>query len=243
MESAPNPYLKNARLAAILFFSLCLPSALWGLSYVSSKIFVARDPATTVSNILSNEFLFRTGIVSHFIGTIAFIYMVLLFYRAFRPVSRHITMAMLIIVVAQIPIVFVLELLKITALYIVKDGVLTTVANMEKQEFVYLLLRMHGWGIGMSQAFWGLFFLPFGMLIYRSRYAPRFLGILVMITGTGYIADTLGFIMLQRSDFLQVQPFIKLTLVGGVLALLWFLIVGARLPKSTRKSQKEIFET
>ena len=58
---------KTARLAALLFFTVCVPLVTWGLSYVPSNIFVCQDATATANNLVSNEFLFRTGIVSHLV--------------------------------------------------------------------------------------------------------------------------------------------------------------------------------
>jgi hypothetical protein len=99
---------------------------------------------------------------------------------------------------------------------------------VQKQEFAYLLLRMHGYGIGASQFLWGLYFFPFGMLVYRSGFIPRILAILMMITGLGYVVDSAAFILLQRPDYLLLRPFIMSTFIGGMLSILWFLVKGVR---------------
>ena len=80
---------KTARLAAALFFFLCVPLSLWDQFYVPRKIFVAQDSVATANNLLSNEFIFRTSIVIHLTGFLIFVMMVLLFHRIFRPVDKH----------------------------------------------------------------------------------------------------------------------------------------------------------
>ncbi len=220
---------RTAKLGALLFFTVCVPFVTWGLSYVPSKIFVPQNATATANNLLANEFLFRTGIVSHFVSNITFAFVVLLFYRIFRPIDKHLSRIMLAPILAQVPIVFVLELFRITALMILKGGMLMNLDIIQKQEFVYLLLRMHGYGIGASQFFWGLYFFPFGMLVYRSGFIPRIFPILMMITGVGYVGDTTAFILLQRPDYLMVRPFIVSTFIGGGLTMLWFLIKGVNI--------------
>jgi hypothetical protein len=140
---------------------------------------------------------------------------------------------MMIPVLAQVPIVFVLELFKFTGLMVLKGGALMTLAIEQKQEFAYLLLRMQGYGIGTSQLYWGLFFIPFGMLVYRSGLVPRIFGVLTVITGIGYVGDTSAFILLQRPDYLIVRPFIMSTFIGGMLTLLWFLVKGVKEERTT----------
>ena len=119
---------------------------------------------------------------------------------------------------------------------ILKGEVLVSLDILQKQDFTYLLLRMHRYGIGASQFLWGLYFFPFGMVVYRSRFIPRIFPILMMITGIGYVADTSAFILLQRPDYLIVRPFIMSTFIGGGLTMLWFLIKGVREQSATVNS-------
>ena len=102
---------KTARLAGALFIFLCIPLTTWGQSYVLSRIFVPQDPAATAYNLLSNEFLFRTGIVSHLASVIIFSFMVLLFYRLFSPVDKHLARVMAAPALMQVPIFLILEVL------------------------------------------------------------------------------------------------------------------------------------
>jgi|GEM_PF-2273386 len=228
MESPLNAYRRTARLAALLFISVCFPAASWGLSYIPSKIFVSKDATATATNLLSYEFLFRTSIISHLVSTLAFVGMTLLFYRIFRAEDKQRSWMIVAPVLAQVPIVLVLELFRLTALMILKGGALMTLPMALKQEFAYLLLRMHGYGIALSQLLWGLFFLLFGLLAYRCRFIPTGIGVLLLISGFGYVADTAAFVLLQRPDYLAAWPFIRTTFLGGALSMLWFLLKGVQ---------------
>ncbi len=226
---------RMARLAGSLFVFVCVPLATWSQSYVSSKIFVPEDPAATAANLLSNEFLFRTGIVSHLASVITFAFIMLLLYRLFSPVDRHLSRLMMAPVLAQIAVFVVLEVLNITALMIVKSETSFTFDVAQKQELSFLLLRMHRFGIGTTQIFWGSCFIPFGMLVYRSGFMPRIFGTLLVISGIGYVIDCCTFILLQRPDYLMIRPFVRFTFLGFMLTMIWFLIMGVRSQKETAR--------
>jgi Domain of unknown function (DUF4386) len=228
MEETLHSNRKTARLAGSLFVFVCVPLATLGQSYVASRIFVPNDPAATASNLLSNEFLFRSGIVSHIVSNITFAFIVLLLYRILSPVNKHLSRLMVVPVVAQVAVIFILELFNISALMILKSEAKFAFDDAQKQELSFLLLRMHRFGIGASQFFWGSCFIPFGLLVYRSQFIPRIFGILLIISGVGYVTDSCTFILLQRTDYLIVQPFIRLTFIGFLLTMLWFLIKGVR---------------
>jgi hypothetical protein len=225
---------KTARLAAALFFFLCVPLALWDQFYVPQKIFVAQDPVATANNLLSNEFIFRTSIVTHLAGFLIFVMMVLLFHRIFRPVDKNLSRLMLISVLVQVPVVFVFEVFNFTALMILKSEPRLTFDVAQQQEAAYFLMRMSRYavGAGMGKLFLGLCFIPFGMLVFRSGFAPRIIGILLIIGGVGYVADCCISILLQRTDYVMVRSFLMYTTVGYALALLWFLIKGVQEKKA-----------
>lgn len=223
---------KTARLATSFFF-LSLPLSFIDQFYVPRKILVSLDPIATANNLLSNEFIFRCSIVTHLAGTIIFALMILLFYKIFRPVDKYLSRFMVASVLAVIPVVFVLEVLNYTALMILKSDPRTTFDVAQQQEAAYVLLRMHGYGggPGMGKLFLGLCFIPFGMLVLRSRFAPRIIGILLIIGGAGYLADCCTSILLQRVDYLMVRSFLMYTTLCYMLALLWFLVKGVREPR------------
>lgn len=230
MEAAPESNSRTVRLATSLFFFLCIPMSLWESNYVHSKIFVAHDPMLTANNLLSNEFIFRTSIVSHLISTFIFTLMVLLFYQLLRPVDKHLSRLMVIPILAQIPIVFVFETLNFTALMTLKAEARPTFDVAQQQELAYSLLRIHRYGFGADKIIFGLCFIPFGMLVFRSGFAPRVIGILMIIGGAGYVADTCLYILLQRADYLNVQSLKLYSSACYALGLLWFLIKGVRNP-------------
>jgi hypothetical protein len=224
---------RTARLAASQFFFLGMPLSLWGQSYVYSKIFVTQDPVATANNLLANEFIFRTSIVLHLADTLLFVWMMLMFYRLFTPVDKHLSRLMLAPLLAQIPVVMVLEILSFTALMILKSEARATFGVAQQQEAAYFLLRIHayGAGIGMGKLLIGLCFIPFGMLVLRSGFAPKIIGVLLIIGGVGYVADCCTSVLLQRPDYLLVRSFLMYTTLAWILALLWFLIKGVRSPR------------
>jgi hypothetical protein len=160
--------------------------------------------------------------------------MVLLFHRIFRPVDKNLSRLMLISVLVQVPVVFVFEVFNFTALMILKSEPRSTFDVAQQQEAAYFLMRMprYAVGAGMGKLFLGLCFIPFGMLVFRSGFAPRIIGILLIIGGVGYVADCCISILLQRTDYVMVRSFLMYTTVGYALALLWFLIKGVQEKKA-----------
>ena len=228
MEPTPNSNNKTARLAAFLFICVGLPLALWGEVYVPSKIFVPQDPVATADSLLSNEFIFRTSTFCHIAGNILFVLMSLMLYRILKPVDNHLSRLMIIPVLAQFPIVVVMEIFTLTALTILKSDPRPNFDVTQQQEVAYLLMRMARNGIGFTKLILGLSFIPWGMLFLRSGFIPRVFGVLVIISGVGYVADFCFNILLQRPVYLLIQPYARGAFIGFLVTMLWLLVKGTR---------------
>jgi hypothetical protein len=51
-----------------------------------------------------------------------------------------------------------------------------------------LFLRIHDHGFLINEIFAGLWLFPFGLLVFRSGFLPRILGLLLFVSGFGYVA-------------------------------------------------------
>lgn len=221
----------NGRLAGALFIFLCIPLSLLGDIFVWAKIFVAKDPVATSANLLANEFIFRVEIVNHLAGTLIFVFMVVLLYRIFRPVDGHLARLMLLPVLAQIPVVFVMETLNYAALMVLKAEPRPTFDVAQQQEVSYFLLRLTLYNVGASKWVFGLLFFPWGMLILKSGFLPRIFGFIVIMAGIGYTADSCSYVLLERPIYLTIQPFLRFgATIGYTLTLLWMLVKGVKYP-------------
>ena len=75
----------------------------------------------------------------------------------------------------------------------------------------------------------GLWLFPLGLLVYRSRFLPRFLGVWVALGGFAYVILSLtGVLLPQYQDkvFTYSQP----VFFGEVALMLWLVIKGATPP-------------
>ena len=86
---------------------------------------------------------------------------------------------------------------------------------------------MHDKTILVEQVFWGLWLFPFGILVVRSGYIPRFLGYLLFVAGAGYLIDTVTILLLPEYVKAVTQVTFYL-LMAELPIILWLLIWGAR---------------
>ena len=87
-ETSP---LQIARLAGFLYL-LVVPLGIFGALYVSSRLIVPGDAATTASNIMASESLFLLGIVSELLAPIVLILVVFVLYNLLKPVNKNLVL-------------------------------------------------------------------------------------------------------------------------------------------------------
>jgi hypothetical protein len=223
-------FLRNpGRFAGLLYLLMSIPG-FFAMIYVPSKLIVHGNATVTASNIAASEMLFRLGIVGQLICQVGFIFVALVLYDLLKGVNqRHAALWMILVVVA-IPIAFLNELNSIAALILVRGAdFLSIFEKPQRDALAMLFLRLHEEGIGVVQICWGLAFFPLGLLVYRSRFLPRFLGVWLAIDGFAYVIMSLTSVLLPQyygKVFVISQP----ALFGEVAFMFWLLIKGAKPP-------------
>src|SRR6058998_3390672 len=224
-----NPTKKAARIAGAIYLSMVF-TAPFSLIYVPSKLIVRGNAAATADNILAHETMFRLAIFGDLIGQVIFICLSIALYRLLSNVNKTWAALMVAFVLVSAAVGFLNTLNNIAALILFRGADFLSVFDKAQLNALgYLFIRLHSQGIFMNELFWGLWLFPFGLLIFRSGFLPRFLGIWLMINCFGYVA--LCLIALLAPDyygaaFLWAQPI----LFGELAIMLWLLIKGAKVP-------------
>jgi hypothetical protein len=227
MEINSSSLKKTARIAGLLYLLLVI-SGVFGIMYIPSQIIVPGDSVTTANNIISNELLFRTGVLNDIISNTIFLFLVLVLYRLFKQVNENQAKLMFALVIVQIPFVFFMEAFNVASLMILKGEILKTFELSQRQDFAMLFLKINDYGTLPLEMFWGLWLLPFGLLVYKSDFIPRIFGILLFIAGIAYMIDsTIGILLPNYSSFVK-YPTILFAAVGEISITLWLLIEGVK---------------
>ena len=104
---------------------------------------------------------------------------------------------------------------------------LSVVDAPQRDALAYLFVRLHSQGIIVASIFWGLWLFPFGILVMRSGFIPRALGVLLMVAGCGYVASA-GTSLLLPQYAPVVNQFAIVLEAAELPIIFWLLIWGAR---------------
>ena len=213
---------KTARVAGCLYLML-FPLGIFGIIYVPSSLIVLGDAATTASNIMANELLYRLSIVTALTLQIVYIFLALALYKLLNPVDKNNAVLMVILVLVAAPIAMLNELNHVAVLLVLSGSdFLTTFSLDQVQASVPLFLNLHEHGVFIAQIFWGLWLFPMGYLIFKSNFLPKALGILMIIGGFGYLVDSFVYFIFPDFDV----TFSEFTFLGELLLPLWLMFKG-----------------
>ena len=223
-----NSTKHRARVAGFLYLLVVLTAPI-GLIYVPSKLLVRGNATATIDNIRASEWLLRLGIASELIHQIIWVFVVLALYRLLKPVSEPLARQMVVLgAYVSVPIAFVNVLNNIAALVLAGGAdFLLVFERPQVDALAYLFVRLHGQGITVVSIFWGLWLLPFGLLVIRSGFIPRVFGVLLLIAGVAYVASAFADLVLPQyapmvSRVAEPLAFAELPIV------FWLLIWGAK---------------
>ena len=212
---------KASRYAGLLYLTIFLGPLAFILR---QSIIVDGDAAATVTNIMANEGLFRIALVSDLLMQVFWTVLMLALYVLFKPVNQNMTTLFVVLGLLIVPIAMLNLLNQYAALLLLCGADYLAVIDINAQVMYYL--DLFSAGVWIAGIFMGLWLLPFGYLVYTSGYFPRILGILVIITGIGYVIDSFAFFLFNIEANVSLFTFL-----GEVIFLFWLVIKGANIPE------------
>jgi hypothetical protein len=224
-----NSTKNTARLAGLLWFVSAVTGGL-GLSYLRSSVIVVGDAAATAANIVASESLFRAAIVSTLFSQIFLFFLGLTLFHLFKEVNKALATVCLTSVMMTVAIAVVNALNLFGALLVLSQADYLKVFNPEQlNAMAMIFLRLANSGQGLLEIFWTPYYFSFGLLIIRSRFLPKILGILLMIMSVGFAINILTkFLIPQFYPAIFTQLAMGLGALGGIPTILWLLIKGAK---------------
>ena len=229
-----NPNKRTARLAGFL---LLLGAATSGFSivYVRSRLIVFGDAAATVNNIVTYESLFRAGIASGILGQIFSFFFGLTLFRLFKDAGRTLATIFLASILVGVAIGIANSFNNLAALTIVTNPDYARAFQPEQlNALVMTFVRVNNFGIGLMEIFTAIYLFSLGLLIIKSGYLPRILGILLMVGACAFPVNTFTKILIpQFYPALLTRLTMLLNALGPPATILWLLIKGVKGPQQS----------
>jgi len=220
---------KQARFAGLLYL-MGVPTSIFSLFFVPSTLIVSGDAATTIQNIKASELLYRSGIYIGLLSGLIYLLVALALYRLLKEVSESQATLMVAFVVIAVAASFANSFNELAVLIILSEpDFLSAFDPVQQEGFAYLFVRLQSHGVQIIQIFWGLWLIPMGILVYRSGFIPKIIGISVWLAAFGYLMSNFTFMLLPQYKA-TLSPIITGLEMLELPIIFWLVIVGARTP-------------
>ena len=223
MGSSYNP----GRIAGFLY--LLLGFSVFRPIFIAGKLVVRDNATATARNIATHELLFRAGIVTDLLAGVSCIFVALALYEVLKDVDRKLGVLMVILGgLMPCAIDFLNVLNDVAALLLVRgEPILSVLGKSQQDALAMLFLRVHDHGYLINEVFAGLWLIPFGLLVFRSVFLPRLMGVGLIVNGFAYLVIAFtGLLVPQYVD--RVSRMVSPCLIGEGVVMLWLMIKGAR---------------
>jgi len=182
--------------------------------------------------IATNAWLFRLGLVSALTSAFLFLLAAWGLYVLLRPVNQHLALLFLLLNAVGVAIQCASMFPLISAL-LQGDAAshMQGYSAAQLQGLAYLSISVSKTGFATAQLFFGTWLFPLGYLVYKSKFLPRFLGVLLMLDGIGVLIWFLQAILLPAHPAISYPAF-ALGFIAEVGLALWLLIKGVKVVDS-----------
>jgi len=224
-ERTPEATKRLAHLAGAVYVSLGVAAA-FGFYHAP---LVQGDLNAIADRLMQSDLRFRIGVVSDVLSTALSVPLALLLYQLLKPVHTMQAVWMAVLLMVATPISFFVALNYVAAQWLLSGApVVAALATPQREALGMLFLRLHTHGVLAVEIFWGLWLVPFGLLVMKSRFLPRVLGILLVVAGVAYVSHSVISLLLDGPRIILYERVTMLARAAGEFPImLWLLIKGA----------------
>jgi hypothetical protein len=217
-ESSPTA---RGRILALLYL-VVIVGGIVGQAVIADGLVVRDDAQRTAANILANKSLYRLAFTIFMIEMAAQLATTAMFYDLLKPVDRSLARIGAILGLVGAGIKTMSRVFYYMPLIFLSGApYLAAVDPTELAALSLLSIRINSQGAAIALVFFGFEALLRGWLVFRSAFLPRFLGVISMVGGLGWL--TYLWPPLGSRLFMGVALF---AIIGVVLTTGWLLVRG-----------------
>lgn len=202
-----------------------------GEIFVRGTLIVSGDAVSTANNIMASQSLWRIGIAGDIMMHVLDIPVMLIFYVLLKPVNKNLALLVVLFNLIQTAVLVVNKLILMIPMSLLGNAdYLKAFEPSQLYALTYLLVKVHGYGLGIGLIFFGFVCLIQGYLLFRSGYFPRALGVLMVIAGLSYLTNSFTLILAPAYAG-TIFPILALALIGETSLCLWLIVKGVNVSK------------
>jgi hypothetical protein len=186
------------------------------------------DLTLTFQHIQQGVEFFRLGFFLEIVALMFFLVAAWSYFVLLKPVEKNLALLLVLLNLGGIASECASAIVKYGALQcVVGNDLLRAFTPDQMQAMSMLLLRVGGSGYAVATLFYGAWLFPFGWLIYKSGFIPRFWGVLLIADGA-LLFISFAQLCLFPGYAKWTTPFLPIEFVAEVGIAVWLVIKGAR---------------
>lgn len=217
-------------------------AGIFSLVFVLQSLVVPGDTATTAANIAASEGLFRAGIFGILIVLVLDVLVAWALYELLEPVNKGLSLLAAWFRLAYTAIHGIAVLNLVLVLQLIDGGRLFGAFETgQRGALVSLFLDAHAYGFLVGLVFFAFHLLIIGYLTFKAAYARRIMGVLLMIAGVAYLADSTANVLLPNYGDYEGLILILTALpatIGELTLTFWLLYRGFGSRRQTYRSPR-----
>jgi Domain of unknown function (DUF4386) len=215
----------RARITGVVYLLYFL-TAVFAVFLIRGLV-VSGDAPATANNILAHERLFRLSVAVGLIGTALYIAVTVLFYRLFKPVNKTVSLLAAFFSLVGCAIQAFGSLFQIAPLVVLEGSPYLSVFKVDQLQAVALMfIKLNVQAAYIYLVFFGLFNLLIGYLIFKSTFLPRILGVLMALSGLGWLTFLAPSLANRLLAYIEV-----LGIIAEASLMLWLLVKGVNVQR------------
>jgi hypothetical protein len=220
-----GPDLRRTALTAGLLYLCFFVTGIAGTVLVRAQIFVADDRDATLANLIEHASLARLGVALELGIVVAQALTAVWLYRLFRSVDTFAAGVLAAFGMVNAVAILGSAAMLWAALDVAHDSSLSVTGGAAATAQLLYVASDSFWRVGAL--FFGLWLLPMGWLVLRSRWLPRLLGWVVVAGGLGYTLSAFVEALFSNAE-VAVQLLRVPSIIGELWIMTFLIVVGAR---------------
>lgn len=194
---------------------------------LQSGIVVSGDPAATAAHVMASQNQWRLSIVSELVTFSCDIPLAVILFILLRPVNPGLSLLAAFFRFAEAVIGCASVALHVVPLLMLGGaGYLKGVDPHELQAFALLSIKLYNYAFGIALVPFGVHCVLLGYLIFKSTYLPKLFGVLLVLAGFAYVANSVALLAVPA---IAGATFIAMFATGvpaEVGLTLWLIVFG-----------------
>lgn len=226
-----EPLQQTAAKIAGFLYLFTLLTANFAEFYTRGRLIVSGDAAQTAKNIVASERLFRLGAVSNLITFAGCVPLLVALYVVLKPIGRNVALLAAFWRLAECAIFALIILNDFVTLQLLSGtDSLRAFDTQQAQALAYTFVRAHDLGYLIGLVFYGLGSTAFSYLFFKSRYIPRALSALGILSSFLVAIVTLTVMAFPGLANVVVPAYFVPSFIFEVTLGFWLLIKGIQAP-------------